>query len=48
MWVMSQLGHADSTMTSDVYAQLRRRARRDHGQAYDALVGRAREHLQGP
>ena len=47
MWVMSQVGHADSKMTTDVYAQLQQRARRDHGQAFDALVRRAREHLCG-
>jgi len=47
MWVMSQVGHADSKMTTDVYAQLQQRARRDHGQAFDALVRRARDHLHG-
>ena len=47
MWVMSQVGHADSKMTTDVYAQLQQRARRDHGQVSDALVRRAREHLHG-
>jgi hypothetical protein len=47
MWVMRQVGHADSEMTTDVYAQLQQRARRDHGQAFDALVCRAREHLRG-
>jgi DNA-binding CsgD family transcriptional regulator len=47
MWVMSPVGHADSKMTTDVYAQLQQRARRDHGQAFDALVRRAREHLYG-
>jgi len=47
MWVMSQVGHADSKMTTDVYAQLQQRARRDHGQAFDALVRRARELLHG-
>jgi integrase len=31
MWVMSQVGHADSKMTTDVYAQLQQRARCDHG-----------------
>jgi hypothetical protein len=38
MWAMSQVGHADSKMTTDVYAQLQQRARRDHGRAFDALV----------
>jgi integrase len=47
MWVMSQVGHADSKMTTDVYAQLQQRAQRDHGQALDALVRRARDHLNG-
>src|SRR5262249_23505579 len=30
-WVMSQVGHADSKMTMDVYAQLEQRVKRDHG-----------------
>jgi integrase len=47
MWVMSQVGHADSKMTTDVYAQLQQRVRRDHGREFDALVRRAREHLPG-
>jgi hypothetical protein len=47
MWVMSQVGHADSKMTTDVYNQLQQRVRRDHGQAFDALVRQAREHLHG-
>lgn len=42
LWVMSQVGHADSKMTTDVYAQLQHRARRDHGEAFDGLVRRAR------
>jgi hypothetical protein len=45
MWVMSEVEHADSKMTTDVYAQLLQRAQRDHGQAFDALVRRARELL---
>jgi len=48
MWVMSQVGHADSKMTTDVYAQLQQRVRREHGKAFDALVRRARERLYGP
>ncbi len=28
---MSQVGHADSKMTLDVYAQLEQRIQRDHG-----------------
>jgi Phage integrase family len=47
MWVMSQVGHADSKMTMDVYAQLQQRVPRDHGRAFDALVRRARERLYG-
>jgi integrase len=47
MWVMSQVGHADSKMTTDVYAQLQQRVRRDHGEAFDALVRQAGEHLRG-
>jgi hypothetical protein len=39
---MSQVGHADSKMTLDVYAQLEQRADRSHGTAFDALVRRAR------
>ena len=31
MWVMSQVGHADSKMTMDVYAQLQQRVPCDHG-----------------
>jgi integrase len=31
--VMSQVGHADSKMTMDVYAQL---LQREHGRAFDA------------
>ena len=48
MWVMRQVGHADSKMTTDVYAQLQQRVQREHGRAFDALVRRAREHLYGP
>jgi integrase len=47
MWVMSQVGHADSKMTTDVYAQLQQRIRREHGQAFDLLVRRARERFYG-
>ncbi|HEX3511216.1 MAG TPA: site-specific integrase [Solirubrobacteraceae bacterium] len=42
-WVMSQVGHADSKMTLDVYAQLEQRARRDHGRSFDRLIAGARE-----
>ena len=37
-WVMSQVGHADSKMTLDVYAQLEQRAKREHGARFDELV----------
>lgn len=41
-WVMGQVGHVDSRMTLDVYAQLMRRARREHGASFDRLVREAR------
>ena len=44
---MGQVGHADSTMTTDVYAQLQQRVRREHGNAFDLLVRQARERLYG-
>jgi integrase len=47
LWVMGQVGHADSKMTMDVYAQLQQRAKREHGQAFDRLVDQAREQLHG-
>lgn len=47
LWVMRQVGHADSKMTMDVYAQLQQRAERQHGEAFDGLVRRAREQLYG-
>lgn len=37
-WVMSQVGHADSRMTLDVYAQLAQRVDRRHGTNFDRLV----------
>jgi integrase len=45
LWVMSQVGHADSKMTMDVYAQLQQRVDREHGRAFDALVRQARGRL---
>ena len=45
LWVMHQVGHADSKMTLDVYAQLQQRVKRDHGHAFDRLVRQAREQL---
>ncbi len=44
-WVMSQVGHADSKMTLDVYAQLEQRVQRDRGRSFDRLVLQAREQL---
>ena len=44
-WVMSQVGHADSKMTMDVYAQLEQRADRSHGTRFDALMSGAKERL---
>jgi hypothetical protein len=46
-WVMSQVGHADSKMTLDVYAQLEQRIERSHGTEFDRLVRNAREQLHG-
>lgn len=44
-WVMDQVGHADSTMTMDVYAQLQQRADRQHGASFDRLVRKAKKQL---
>ena len=44
-WVMGQVGHADSRMTLDVYAQLEQRVDRSHGRSFDRFVRQAREHL---
>jgi integrase len=46
-WVMSQVGHADSKMTLDVYAQLEQRVKREHGVRFDALVRSAEAQLRG-
>jgi hypothetical protein len=35
---MSQVGHADSAMTMDVYAQLEPCAKRSHGTSFDRLL----------
>jgi hypothetical protein len=32
---MGQVGHVDSKMTMDVYAQLPQRVKREHGRAFD-------------
>jgi len=42
---MSQVGHSDSKMTTDVYAKLQQRARRERGDTSDKLVRTARERL---
>lgn len=42
-WVMGQVGHADSKMTMDVYAQLEQRMERSHGTNFDQLVREAAE-----
>ena len=42
-WVMSQVGHADSKMTMDVYAQLEQRVKREHGASFDRLVRQNRQ-----
>ena len=44
---MSQVGHADSKMTMDVYAQLQQRVDREHGRAFDALVRQRASRLYG-
>ena len=46
-WVMDQVGHTDSTMTMDVYAQLQQRVDRQHGAKFDRLVRKARKQLAG-
>jgi hypothetical protein len=47
LWVMGPVGHADSKMTLDVYAQLQQRVKREHGRVFDTLVRQAREQLYG-
>jgi hypothetical protein len=47
-YVQHQVGHAESKMTLDVYAQLLDRPKRDHGVAFDALLAEARSTLYGP
>jgi integrase len=46
-WVMGQVGHADSKMTMDVYAQLEQRVDRSHGTSFDRLLRKAREQIAG-
>jgi integrase len=45
-WVMGQVGHADSTMMLDVYAQLEQRVKRDHDVSFDKLVRTGRAQLE--
>jgi hypothetical protein len=40
---MSQVGHANSAMTMDVYAQLEQRAKRSHGINFDRLLADEQE-----
>jgi len=42
-WVVGQVGHADSKMTMDVYAQLEQRVDRSHGTNFDRLIAGARQ-----
>jgi predicted nucleotidyltransferase len=44
---MGQVGHADSKMTMDVYAQLEQRVERSHGTNFDRLLRSAREQSNG-
>lgn len=44
-WVMGQVGHSDSRMTMEVYAQLSHRARREHGVNLDRLILQAQSQL---
>jgi hypothetical protein len=46
-FVQSQVGHADSKLTVDVYQQLLDRSKRAHGMAFDALVSDAHSTLCG-
>ena len=43
---MSQVGHADSKMTLDVYAQLEQPVQRAHGTAFDELLRTAKRQLE--
>jgi integrase len=44
-FVQGQVGHTDSKLTMDVYAQLLDRSKRSHGVAFDALVSNAQATL---
>ncbi|MBS1861439.1 MAG: hypothetical protein JSS68_06970 [Actinobacteria bacterium] len=43
---MDQVGHADSTMTVDVYAQLEQWAKRSHGANFDRLLAEAGDQIR--
>jgi len=45
-FVMSQVGHASSAMTMDVYAQLEQRAKRSHGANFDRLLVEAGDQIR--
>ena len=47
-YVMDQVGHTDSKMTLDVYAQMQQRAKRDNGAKFDKLIRGAREQTREP
>jgi len=46
-YVMDQVGHADAETTMRIYSQLLKRAKREHGKAFDALVADARQTVLG-
>jgi hypothetical protein len=46
-FVQSQVGHEDSKLTMDVYAQLLNRTKQAHGVAFDAFVSEAQAVLYG-
>jgi hypothetical protein len=46
-FVRRQVGHTDSKLTMDVYAQLLDRSMRAHGAAFDALLADAQDALCG-
>jgi integrase len=46
-WVMGQVGHADSKMTMDVYTHLQQRLKREHGEAFEAMIREAEELMHG-
>jgi integrase len=46
-YVMAQVGHAAAETTMRIYSQLLKRAKRDHGRAFDTLVSEARDAVLG-